>query len=380
MRILLVFLTAILFVSSSFGNQSSRDKSKNSKTLIIEQKIPDILGYQTLLCDFHMHTIFSDGKVWPTVRVQEAIEEGLDVIALTDHIGKKKPITDVNRNLDRAYEIAAEEAQGTDLIVIRGGEITFSAPYGHNNALFLSEAQKLDTGDPLSSLKEAKKQDAFFFWNHSNWRSPNSKWEQDAIAIWGKEQDKLLKKGMLMGLEVINAHNYNKEAHQWCIDKNLTMLANSDIHQPITFDYDLENSHRPMTLVFAEDRSVADVKEALLDRRTAVWFENMLIGNAEFLEPIFQEAIQVKKVAYYEKIAEVVIKNNSAIDFIIESVDDYSFFNKTKFFTIKAGEVFRLGVKTGEVLDQFKLKFKVMNMLVSPDDYLEVELNCVRTK
>ncbi|MHC4330495.1 MAG: hypothetical protein ACYSWW_20505 [Planctomycetota bacterium] len=32
---------------------------------------PDILGYKTLKCDFHMHTVFSDGQVWPTTRVDE---------------------------------------------------------------------------------------------------------------------------------------------------------------------------------------------------------------------------------------------------------------------------------------------------------------------
>ncbi|HBG87129.1 MAG TPA: hypothetical protein DEG09_08890 [Marinilabiliaceae bacterium] len=45
-----------------------------------EIRIPNVLGYQTLKCDFHMHTIFSDGDVWPAVRVQEAWEEGLDAI------------------------------------------------------------------------------------------------------------------------------------------------------------------------------------------------------------------------------------------------------------------------------------------------------------
>ena len=37
-----------------------------------EIQIPDILGFKTLKCDFHMHTVFSDGLVWPTVRVGEA--------------------------------------------------------------------------------------------------------------------------------------------------------------------------------------------------------------------------------------------------------------------------------------------------------------------
>ena len=48
--------------------------------------VPDIPGYQTLKCDFHLHTVFSDGTVWPTIRVTEAWEEGYDGIAITDHI------------------------------------------------------------------------------------------------------------------------------------------------------------------------------------------------------------------------------------------------------------------------------------------------------
>ncbi|HOI80411.1 MAG TPA: PHP domain-containing protein, partial [Petrimonas sp.] len=47
--------------------------------------IPDVNGFKVLKCDFHMHTVFSDGDVWPTVRVQEAWREGLDAIAITDH-------------------------------------------------------------------------------------------------------------------------------------------------------------------------------------------------------------------------------------------------------------------------------------------------------
>ena len=51
-----------------------------------EIQFPDVPGYQTLKCDFHMHTVFSDGLVWPTVRVNEAWRTGLDAISITDHI------------------------------------------------------------------------------------------------------------------------------------------------------------------------------------------------------------------------------------------------------------------------------------------------------
>ncbi len=60
-----------------------------------EVKIPDISGYRTLKCDLHTHTVFSDGQVWPTVRVEEAWREGLDAIAITDHIEHKPHKQDV---------------------------------------------------------------------------------------------------------------------------------------------------------------------------------------------------------------------------------------------------------------------------------------------
>lgn len=47
--------------------------------------VPDLPGFRTLKGDFHLHTVFSDGNVWPSVHVQEAWRDGLDVIALTEH-------------------------------------------------------------------------------------------------------------------------------------------------------------------------------------------------------------------------------------------------------------------------------------------------------
>ena len=41
-----------------------------------EIQVPNLNGYTTLKCDFHMHSVFSDGLVWPTVRVDEAYREG----------------------------------------------------------------------------------------------------------------------------------------------------------------------------------------------------------------------------------------------------------------------------------------------------------------
>ena len=48
-------------------------------------EFPNVTGYKTLVCDLHMHTVFSDGSVWPNIRVQEAKRDGVHVIATTEH-------------------------------------------------------------------------------------------------------------------------------------------------------------------------------------------------------------------------------------------------------------------------------------------------------
>ena len=68
----------------------------------IELQFPDLPGHVTLKCDFHMHSVFSDGSVWPTIRVEESWRDGLDAIALTDHVEYQPHRTDVNTNYGRS--------------------------------------------------------------------------------------------------------------------------------------------------------------------------------------------------------------------------------------------------------------------------------------
>ncbi|MBZ0256718.1 hypothetical protein K8I31_11690, partial [bacterium] len=84
-------VTALIFVSALALSVQSGLAQENVSWRLTgaakhDVKIPDILGYQTLLCDPHMHTVFSDGTVWPTVRVDEAYREDLDFMAISDHI------------------------------------------------------------------------------------------------------------------------------------------------------------------------------------------------------------------------------------------------------------------------------------------------------
>ncbi len=85
---------------------------------------PDIPGYTTLACDFHMHTVFSDGKVWPTVRVKEAWRDGLDAMAITDHIEYQPHKKDVSTNHNRSHDMVKSLAQEMNILFPRGSEIT----------------------------------------------------------------------------------------------------------------------------------------------------------------------------------------------------------------------------------------------------------------
>ena len=76
-----------------------------------EIRVPDPEGYRTLKCDFHIHTVFSDGLVWPTVRVDEAYREGLDAIALTEHLEYRPHRQDIIASHNRSYEIAEKTAR-----------------------------------------------------------------------------------------------------------------------------------------------------------------------------------------------------------------------------------------------------------------------------
>ena len=70
-RKLLVFVSLGLLVFSyiSAQNRQARDR---------RIRFPDVPGFLTLKCDLHIHTVFSDGAVWPDIRVQEAVRDGLD--------------------------------------------------------------------------------------------------------------------------------------------------------------------------------------------------------------------------------------------------------------------------------------------------------------
>ena len=251
-----------------------------------EIQFSDLPGMVTLKCDLHMHSAFSDGTVWPTVRVDEAWRLGLDAIALTDHIEYLPHKDDISATHNRSHDLAAGKAREAGILFPRATEITRETPPGHFNALFLKDVTPLETEDLLEAVKQANQQGGFVFWNHQAWKGEEKgRWLDIHAALYDK--------GFLHGMEVCNGPSYYPTAHRWALDKNLTMVGNSDIHSPDLNRRTTPEEHRTITLVFATERTLGALKEALVKGRTAVWFKNQLIGRSEFLKPLFHQSVSM---------------------------------------------------------------------------------------
>ena len=181
-------------------------------------RIPDVPGYRTLKCDFHIHTIYADAEVYPRGRVREAWADGLDVIAMTEHVGTYKNEVEKLKDQDLPWRIAAKEAANYGMIVVHGAEITRDKPFGHMNALFVKDCNAFSTDKYVkdengklviseggwkinnetmeSDIQAAIDQDAFILWNHPGWPDNRS----DFYAL----QKKLLDEGHLNGVEICN--------------------------------------------------------------------------------------------------------------------------------------------------------------------------------
>jgi len=328
-----------------------------------EINFPDILGYRTLKCDLHLHTVFSDAMVWPTVRVDEAWREGLDVISITDHIEYQPHKADIPTHHNRPYEIALPRAREKNILLIKGAEITRETPPGHFNAIFLTEIGPLDTNDLIDVVQAANAQGGFVFWNHPGWK-PKAKG-------WFDIHTKLYESNWLGGIEVANGDSYYPQAHQWALEKNLTMIGNSDMHAPSLAVKSSPENHRTLTLVFAKEKSVEGLREALAGGRTVIWQKEQLIGKRQYLEEIFKGSIRVGEPHHAQKdTIWLEIRNRSDIDIAMERRGDLG----PQELTLPANSTTILRTKVDREAAQVRLPYLVKNFLTAPEKGLPVTL------
>ena len=283
--------------------------------------IPNVGEYKVLKGDFHIHTIYSDGAVLPVARVQEAADNGLDVMAITDHVessGSRGLPKDIDRNT--SYNLAKSEAEKRKMILVPGTEISQTTVPGHLsrhfNALFITDANPIlaVAGDWKAMLAAAAEQKAFIHWNHPGHRPDPSAPDKRLAFPFVDELEEARAKGHLHGIEVFNGAWHYPFAHDWCNERDLAPMANSDIHASEWNNYGHQNLTRPITLVLVGERTLESVREAFFAKRTIGWAGGMILGRDPWVEKLFRSCVEIKKSE-----TGLALRNRSDIPCVIEA-------------------------------------------------------------
>ena len=402
MRKYLTFLYLFFVVSFSYQVMSHQLAGSFSSYRIPGRAIdfPNTSKYQTIVADLHTHSVFSDGHVWPNIRVSEALRDDLDAIAITEHLEYQPHIANIpHKDRNTSYKEAKKAAQNTDLIVIAGSEITRENPIGHINAIFIEDANKLINLDKanmpeakkliearedeakdqdmdmvnhlaLSSvwpaseaIDVANKQGAFVFLNHPMWSA------EDGIARLSNEHKAFIQNKTLHGIEVVNENTFSEEAFSIALANELTIIGTSDVHNLIDWDYiPHQGNHRPVTLIFSKQRNSASIKEALFNRRTVVWFQNLLIGEEENMMPLLSSMISIDSAIYQNNptILDVEISNKSDAKIQMKNLSEFSFMSNHDIIEIPKHQSISLRVKTKKNLNKIQMEFEILNALIEP--------------
>ncbi len=340
----LSILIALASVGSAFAQSSVVPKSfGNAKHSRNEITIPSVGGFNVYKADLHTHTFHSDGDVSPALRVEEAWRDGLDIIAITDHMeyrrieremypfikgyiredlqaeGRAVNTNVLNNapdsygvlaNFNIGYEKAAERGNELGIMVIKGVEIT-RGKEGDYNALFTTDNNKIYDPNLEQTIRNARKQGAFIFHNHPFKFSSQYNKKQPAHCAY------LYNAGLIDGMELANGFYVWNNLIDFCLSNDYAPIATSDIHDLITtrFPDAGKEYFRNMTLILSKKRDAKSIKSALLAKRTIAYCGNVLIGNEYLLSELFKACVEIETIAVGQHSKRVLITNRSSLPY-----------------------------------------------------------------
>lgn len=347
--------------------------------------LPEVNGYKVLKADLHSHTIYSDGNVTPEYRVREAWVDGLDVLAVTEHVeyrpseGKMysylkgylpENAQNLNINsvikekgiladLNYSNKLSVGAAAGYGITIIPGIEITRTPEtIGHYNALFVEDANAIYDGDPAESIRKARAQGALIMHNHPGWRRKNLQMTEFEQKVYGE--------GLIDGVEIMNGSEFYPSVVNRASENKLFMAANTDIHSTTAMDYTNQGHYRNMTFILAKDASLESLKDALKKRRTLAYSFGTIAGDEELVKDFFLACVQFDTFRVDAKGKRSVrMTNNTSLDFVLNfggNPVQLRAFTSRNVSVAKDKEltftVENMWVPTEQKHPEFKLKFK----------------------
>lgn len=338
------FATATLLAQPNYyQDKTNVDMARHTgrqEVLRREFILPQVNGYRVLKADLHSHTIYSDGSVTPDYRVREAWVDGLDVLAITEHVeyrkwegeminflkgyvpeGTKavnagiteKPATPqgILTDLNLSNKLAATAAEGYGITLIPGMEITRKPEtIGHYNALFVKDANTIYDADPAVSIRKARQQGAIIMHNHPGWRRKSLEMTEFEQMVYAE--------GLIDGVEIMNGGEFYPTVVNRASDHKLFMAANTDIHGTTSMDYSNMGHQRNMTLILAKDATLPSIRKALEARRTLAYSFGTVAGEEQLVKDFFLACVgfELFKTDANGK-RTFRMTNNTSMDFVI---------------------------------------------------------------
>lgn len=325
-----MFAVGFATLSMTLGAQPSQDVAHqlehafDNHLLRTEIILPQVNGMNIYKADLHIHTIFSDGEVTPDMRVLEAWYDGLDAIAITDHMeyrrieremfdymdkyireDLRKAGKTVNTNIMRqgpdeqgilvdfnvAYNSAAKKAKDFGLLVIRGVEVT-RKHNGDYNAIFTTDNNALYDRDLAQTLRNARAQGAFIVHNHPDY-------DKNSANTLTEVANGLYRQGLIDGVEVANGRRTWDYLYSHAVEGGYTPMANSDAHEYIYWKYGRPTDYqipryRNMNLIFAGELTENALREALKAGNSIAYSNNNLVGRCALLQDLFTACVEFK--------------------------------------------------------------------------------------
>ena len=124
----------------------------------------------------------------------------------------------------------------------------------------------------------------------------------------------------------------------------------------------------PLAIVIHHPKIELSTGLSLFERRTVVWFKNMLMGRPEHLGPLLEASLSLQDASYGNgEILSVSINNNSDADFFLRNKSKYGFYDgHTDIIVVAQHTTVTLQVKTGKKVRRIELEFEVLNALTAP--------------
>ena len=344
-----------------------------------EVVLPQVNGYNVYKADLHTHSIFSDGSVAPEYRVKEAWLDGLDVMAVTEHIEyrrheptfvkylenyEKKNVEAVNYDLinepadkegikvdiTMVVELSQPAAAQYGLLIIPGVEITrHPQMIGHYNALFTTDNNTIYDADPLQSFRNAKAQGALIQHNHPGWQRKSLDMPEFEVQAYGE--------GLIDGIEIMNGSEFYPKAVERAKEHGLFVSANTDVHGITATDYP---ESRNMTFILAKEKTLPAIREAIEAHRTLAYAFGNVAGDEQLLKDFFFACVKFEPVMKDYKNRQIfTITNTTSIPFA---------------FRIGGGNVVWLDPFTTISAKTNNIKITVENMWYGVDKHPVVEI------